>query len=211
MTKIQQITAKILNVGKSFSGKASKNPKTISTKIAKIISDLENSKTGSEAVDYIINACEKGQIEQINGNFFTKDNYFIKNLFERDGLLYSNNLERFDSFNLGILPMHIKTVIKNGDAFIIGKYKCAEGSKIVPYFEVFREIPKEQKTAAFKDIQTLVKKGYTSPDILKYPEAWKVSMSDKKILLDPAISIRPVEKGENKAILNEIYNIIFHK
>ncbi len=211
MTKIQKIATEILNTGKKITGKNPKISKVINPEIAQIISGLENSKTSNDAINYFIEACEKDGFENIRGNFFTKDNYFIQNLFERDGLLFSNNLQRFDSLNLGILPTHIKTVVKNGDAFIIGKYKCTDGSKIVPYFEYVKEIPKEQKVIAYNDIKTMIKKGYTSPDILRYPEAWRASIADKKILFDPAISIRPVEKGENKAILEEAYKILFSK
>lgn len=208
MTRIQAFN-KIIEAGKAMALIKPSKTGTIDERILEVINALSEANRSEDAIKYLLAACKVGEFEQIGGNLFTKDNYFIKNLFKRDGMLYDATLKKLGSLKLDITPKHIKTISKDSDAFIVGKYNCTDGSKIGLLYEHIKEVPKEQKITAYKDIQKMVKKGFISDDILRNPEAWKVSLTDKKILLGSDITIRPIEKGENKTIIERVHNIIF--
>lgn len=177
--------------------------------LSEIIAKLEEAPNSEQALKILAEACQAAKLKATAGNFYENENAFICNLFRREGALMDAKLKKFDTLKLGILPSSVKTIYLDGDAYVIGKYNCANPNELLPYIKQYKTVPKEQKLAAYKNVQALTKKGITSDDMIRNLDAWKVSSSDNKIFLDPRISVRPVAKGENKDILEKVYNILF--
>ncbi len=177
--------------------------------ISEIIEHLNSCKDSGEALDYLFNGVEKGDFTQQNGILFINGECRIQNIFKSKGTQYNENVKLLNKLGLSIIPKHLETVVKDSDMFIISKMNGTKSGDITPYLTSKQKVSKEDKLAAFKDLQKLTKAGYTDDSILKSSEMWFVTPDDNKIVIPVFGALRPVRPGENKQILERYYQIIF--
>lgn len=153
---------------------------------------------------------DSGELEQIQGNLYKHKNFHILELFERDGIDYSNKMKALDKLNLDITQKYIETINKNGNIFIITQIPGTEKSNLIPLWKFgSHNIPKENKLAAFHDLQKITKAGLTDDKISHSNEMWFVN-SEKKIVIPSFEQLRPLTPSDNqKEIMEKYYNILF--
>jgi len=158
----------------------------------------------------IYNMIETGELEQVSGNFYKYKNFHILELLERDGIDYSNKLKTLDKLHLGITQNYIETLENNKRIFIITQIPGTEKENLVPLWKIgIQNVPKENRLAAFHDLQKLTKAGLIDDKVVRSNERWFVN-SDNKIIIPNFEYLRPINKNEpQKEIIEQYYNILF--
>lgn len=151
-----------------------------------------------------------GKLEQVSGNFYKYKDFHILELLKRDGADYSDKLKTINKLNLDIAQKHIETIDKENRIFIITQIPGTEKGNLTPLWKFGRDnVSKENKLAAFKDLQKLTSAGLTDDSISRSNELWFVN-NDNKIIIPTFARLRPIDKTENsKEIIEKYYNILF--
>jgi hypothetical protein len=156
------------------------------------------------------NLTRNGEIEQISGNFYKYKDFHILELFKKDGNEYTKKLKTLDKLNLGISQKYIETIEKDSSVFIITQIPGTEKRNLVPLWEKgLHNISKEEKIAAFQDLQKLTKAGFIDDKVAHSSSLWYVN-ENNKIIIPVFDNLRPITNGESqKDIVEKYYNILF--
>ncbi len=151
-----------------------------------------------------------GELEQVSGNFYKYKDYHILELFKHDGVAYSEKLKKLDKLNLDITQKYIETVDKDGSVYIVTQIPGTEKGNLVPIWKRgANNIQKEDKLAAFHDLQKLTRAGLVDDRVLRSDELWYVN-SDNKIVIPVFEYLRPITATEkSKEIIEKYYEILF--
>ena len=151
-----------------------------------------------------------GKLEQVSGNFYKYKDFHILELLKKDGIDYSKKLQILDELKLGITQKYIQTIDKDGSVYIITKIPGTEKGNLTPLWKYgAQNISKEDKLAAFKDLQKLTKAGFIDDKVANSNSLWFVN-SDKKIIIPNFEYLRPINANESKKeIVEKYYNILF--
>ena len=151
-----------------------------------------------------------GEIEQIRGNLYKYKDFHILELLKRDGIDYSNKLKTLDKLNLNITQKHLETVTKDNRVYIITQISGTETSNLTPLWKYGNQnVSKEDKLAAFQDLQKLTKAGLVDDNVLRSNEMWYVN-SENKIIIPVFENLRPITSQDNPTEIQEkYYNILF--
>lgn len=151
-----------------------------------------------------------GKLEQVSGNFYKYKDFHILELLKRDGVDYSQKIKTLDKLNLSITQRYIETIDKDGSIYIITQIPGTENGNLTPLWKFgSQNVAKEDKIAAFHDLQKLTKAGLTDDRISNSNELWFVN-SDKKIVIPNFEYLRPIRSDESqKGIMERYYNILF--
>lgn len=151
-----------------------------------------------------------GEIEQIRGNLYKYKDFHILELLKRDGIDYSNKLKTLDKLNLNITQKHLETVTKDNRVYIITQISGTENNNLTPLWKVnAQNISKENRLAAFQDLQKLTKAGLVDDNVLRSNEMWYVN-SENKIIIPVFENLRPITSQDNPTEIQEkYYNILF--
>ena len=158
----------------------------------------------------IFDMIKNGELEQVSGNFYKYKDFHILELFERDGIDYSNKLKVLDKLNLGITQKHIETLENNKRIFIITQIPGTEKNNLTPLSTVGAfNLTKENKLAAFHDLQKLTKAGFVDDKVAESHLRWYVN-EDNKIVIPNFEYLRPINPNESqKEIIEKYYRILF--
>lgn len=177
--------------------------------IQKLLLNLENADTHNNALDLLFDYAKNGEIEQINGVLFKKDEFTIQNMFKQDGLVFEENLKKINNLRLNIAPKHIKTIVKDNDMFIISKINGTKTGSLIPYIRGRKRVSEENKLETFNDLQKLTNNGLTDDKIISSIDYWFITPDNNKIMLPVFSALRNIEPGEKETVNEKYYNIIF--
>lgn len=151
-----------------------------------------------------------GQLKQIKGNFYKYKDFHILELFKKDGIDYSDKLKLIDKLNLNIAQKYIETVENRNNIYIITKIPGTETSDLKPLWKIgAQNLSKEDRLAAFQDLQKLTKAGFTDDSITNSNRLWYVN-DENKIIIPVFEYLRPINSDElPKDIIEKYYNILF--
>lgn len=151
-----------------------------------------------------------GELEQVSGNFYKYKDFHILELLKRDGLDYSNKLRTLDKLNLNITQKHIETIDKDKSVYIITQIPGTETGNLTPLWKHgVQNVSKEDRLAAFQDLQKLTKAGLTDDSIARSNKLWYVN-SENKIVIPVFEYLRPINSSDHpKEIIEKYYNILF--
>lgn len=186
----------------------SKSSKTVDSYIGDIIKSLKESDSAANACKVLEDAVKEGNLTVKNGVLYKHNDYTIQNMLKIYGEGYKNNLQKIDKLGLEITPEYIDTVEKQNELFIVTKLAGAANDDLIPYRQVKDKVSDKDKLAAFKDLQKLTKAGFVDDAVLN-GNGWFVVPATNKIMLPVWQCLRPLQKHEAKAVLEQYYNIIF--
>ncbi len=178
--------------------------------ISDVIDNLKKCQKAKEACKILEDAANNGDFSVKSGVLFKHEDYTIQNMLKIYGESYKRALETVGKLGLSITPIHIETIEKENEMFIVSHLPGTKSGELIPYSEAKNKVSKEDKLAAFKDLQKLTQEGLVDNEVLngKY---WFVTPDTHKIMLPEWSSLRRLQPGENKAVLEQYYNILFNK
>lgn len=176
--------------------------------LGEFCSKLKQSQGSDKAIQMLKTAVVDGVLEQKNGVLFKHKDYTIQCMLKYYADSYLRNAKFIDSLNLSTAPEIIDVFEKDEVVFILSKLNGTTEGDLIPYQQAKSKVSKEDKMAAFKDLQKLVKSGHIDNNIAE-GRLWFVTPDDNKIMFPSWEAVRPLDKNEGDKILNECYNRLF--
>lgn len=187
------------------------NKKEIDNKtVNNLASKLEEAQDGIGAVEILLKAAKDGEIEQLSGNNFKSGNYYILNLFKFDAVPFAANMKMISDLNLGIAPEQITVIQKDNEYFIVSKIEGCESGNLIPFQQVKTKLSKENKLAAYKDLQKLTRAGIADAKVLRSTVSWYVTPDNNRVVIPVWESLYPLNSNlERNQAMEKYYKMLF--